>query len=206
MDDRVVRPLESADLPAAAEVLAAAFVDEPVFVAALPDRQHRIALCPPLFAANLRHARRFGEVLAVAEAGALRAVAYWTPRPEPALTAADAADLGFAALAAEWADALGRLGGLEAEAARTLAHLPAPWRYLGAIGVQPEHQGRGFGSAVLRRILADAWTAGQPVGLITDRTRNLPFYRRAGFVEIARGEAAGGESGVHWWSMAASPS
>jgi GNAT superfamily N-acetyltransferase len=191
------------EIDAAAGVLAAAFVDEPIFVAALPARTARERLCPPLFAANLRHALRFGEVLVAADGGAVVGAGYWAPRPEPALAAADGAALGFTALGAEWGDALTRLGGIEAEAARTLNTLPEPWRYLGSIGITPERQGQGLGSLLLRRLLGDAAAAGQPVGLITDRAENLPFYRRAGFDLVAEGAAADGK--LRWWSFAALP-
>ncbi len=185
---------------AAGAVLARAFVDEPVFVAALAGRADRARLCPPLFAANLRHACRFGEAWAVGtRAGEPLGVAYWVPRPEPELTAGVAEELGFAALQGAWGPALARIGGFEAAAARSLGGLPEPWRYLGAIGVAPDRQGQGLGSALLGRILADAAAAGSAVGLVTDRAENVPFYRRAGLDVVAAGVAPDGS--VPWWSL-----
>ncbi len=190
-----------AEVEAAAAVLARAFLDEPIFIAAVPDTGDRLRLCPPLFRANLRHACRFGEAFAVGEPGGPPlGVAYWVPRPEPRLNETDAADLGYAALA-EWSAGLTRLGGLEAEAARALDRLPEPWRYLGAIGVDPARQGQGLGSRLLGRLVADAQAANADLGLVTDRARNVPFYEKAGLAVVADGTTAGG---LRWWSMATS--
>jgi GNAT superfamily N-acetyltransferase len=192
--------LTEPDAEEVGRLLARAFVDEPIFVAALPDRADRARLCPPLFAANVRHAYRFGEVLAVgATLGKPLGVAYWVPRPEPDLTPQVAAELGFTALQSEWEPVLTRMGELEAEGSRSLAGLPEPWRYLGAIGVEPDQQRQGLGAALLGRVLADAAATGVPVGLVTDRAENLPFYRRAGLVLVAQKTTADGA--LSWWSF-----
>jgi GNAT superfamily N-acetyltransferase len=185
----------------AGAVLGRAFVDEPIFVASLPGRHDRERLCPPLFTANVRHACRFGEAWAIGPRdGELVGVAYWVQRPEPELSAAEAAELGYAVIDERWGWALQRIGAHEAEAAGTLTHLAEPWRYLGAIGVDRERQGQGWGSLLLRRIVADATAAGTPVGLVTDRSRNVPYYERAGFALVARGTTA--DNRLAWWSFA----
>lgn len=53
------------------------------------------------------------------------------------------------------------------------------------IGVLPEHQGRGIGSALLRPILARCDEEGWPIYLDTGHPGNLPFYHRVGF-EVVR--------------------
>lgn len=199
-----IRRLGEADAAGAAVILARAFFDEPVFVAAAPDPDDRARLCLPLFTANLRHACRYGEVLAIGESsGTPMGVAYWVGRPEPTLTADVVADLGFAALAAEWGETIALLGELEAKGARSLAGLPEPWRYLGAIGVDPGQQGHGLGGLLMERVIADANAAGAAVGLVTDRARNVPFYEKAGMAIVASGVSA--HDGVPWWSFATPP-
>jgi GNAT superfamily N-acetyltransferase len=126
-------------------------------------------------------------------------VAYWVPRPEPDLTTQAAAELGFTALQSEWEPVLTRLGELEAEGSRSLAGLPEPWRYLGAIGVEPDQRRQGLGAALLGRVLADAAATEVPVGIVTDRAENLPFYRRAGLVLVAQKTTADGA--LSWWSF-----
>ena len=63
-----------------------------------------------------------------------------------------------------------------------LGEMPARWRELDTLGVDPPVQGQGYGSALVAAILADAREAGLRVGLLTDRPQNVPFYERAGFV------------------------
>jgi GNAT superfamily N-acetyltransferase len=184
----------------AGRLLARSFIDEPIIVAALPDRADRTRLCPPLFTANVRHACRFGEVVGVgATVENPLGVAYWVPRPEPTLTPEVAEALGFTALQRAWGPVLTRMRALEGEGIASLRDLPAPWRYLGAIGVEPNRQRQGVGGALLRRILADAAAAETTVGLVTDRAENLSFYQGAGFVPVARETTADGA--VSWWSF-----
>jgi GNAT superfamily N-acetyltransferase len=194
-----IRRLQETDAVAAGSLLARAFLDEPVFIAALPDRADRIRLCAPLFVANVRHACRFGEAWAVQDPdGILRAVAYTVDRPEPALTPEQTDDLGFTALGREWAPALTRLGEFEAAAVRQLGVLPEPWRYLGAIGVEPRWQGHGYGSQLLAHVIATADR--MAVGLVTDRERNVTFYERAGMTVMWNGATV--EGGPTFWCMA----
>lgn len=194
-----IRQLTDADAVAAGSLLARAFSASPVFVAAVPDRDARARLCSPLFVFNVRHACRYGEAWALQDPdGILLAVAYTVDRPEPPLTEESARDLGFTTLSRDWAPELGRLGALEAGAASGLIGLTEPWRYLGAIGVEPRLQRRGHGRALLAHIIERAGE--MPVGLVTDHAENVPFYQQAGFTILWSGAPAPGAPG--FWSMA----
>lgn len=72
---------------------------------------------------------------------------------------------------------LGRLAALEKE------HPPLPehW-YLEVLGVVPELQGRGLGSVLLRRRLAQLDAEQLPAYLESSNSRNLTLYERHGFV------------------------
>jgi ribosomal protein S18 acetylase RimI-like enzyme len=63
-------------------------------------------------------------------------------------------------------------------------HPEEPHWYLPFIGVAPEAQGRGFGSALLRRGLARCDRDGLPAHLESTNPRNVPFYERFGFRAI----------------------
>ena len=63
-------------------------------------------------------------------------------------------------------------------------HPPEPVWHLSLLGVAPERQGTGVGSALLRAWLADVDAAAQAAWLETAHPRNLPLYRRFGF-EVA---------------------
>jgi GNAT superfamily N-acetyltransferase len=197
-----IRRLDDADAVAAGSLLARAFVDSPTFAAAVPDRAARRRLCGPLFIFNIRHACQFGEAWAIQDPdGILLAVAYTVDRPEPPLTPEAANDLGFTALGSDWAPELARLGAFEAAAAGQFASLAEPWRYLGAIGVEPRLQGRGHGSALLAYIIERAGAL--PIGLVTDHSENIPFYKRAGLSVTWAGAPLGG--GPSYWCMTTAP-
>jgi ribosomal protein S18 acetylase RimI-like enzyme len=60
-------------------------------------------------------------------------------------------------------------------------HPSEPHWYLPMIGVDPTEQGRGYGSALLRRGLARCDANGLPAYLESTNPRNVPLYERFGF-------------------------
>jgi ribosomal protein S18 acetylase RimI-like enzyme len=60
-------------------------------------------------------------------------------------------------------------------------HPDEPHWYLPVIGVAPQHQGRGIGSALLAAALAKCDEAGLTAYLESSNPRNIPLYRRHGF-------------------------
>jgi ribosomal protein S18 acetylase RimI-like enzyme len=59
----------------------------------------------------------------------------------------------------------------------------AHW-YLPLIGVDPAHQGRGHGDALMRYALEQIDREKAPAYLEASSPRNIPFYRRHGFEEL----------------------
>jgi GNAT superfamily N-acetyltransferase len=192
--------LTAADADEAGNLLARAFQDEPIVVAALPDPADRVRLLPGLCATNIRCSCEFGEAWAIGDdPGDMAGVAYWLAMPEADLAAEQAARLGYDVLAAQWGDAWERLSAMEGNAIAAIGRLPRRWRYLEMIGVAPDRQGKGLGSALLAKVLEDAALAGLPLVLVTDRAANLPFYERAGLKLVAQGAALNGT--VPWWTF-----
>jgi ribosomal protein S18 acetylase RimI-like enzyme len=70
-------------------------------------------------------------------------------------------------------------------------HLRGLHYYLWFLGVDPEHQGRGFGSELLRSLTAKADSDKMPCYLETDRERNVGLYRRHGFEVLGQSVVAG---------------
>jgi len=60
-------------------------------------------------------------------------------------------------------------------------HPQSPFTHLWYIGVAPQAQGNGHGTALLERIIADSAAQHRPVCLETSTRRNLPLYQKAGF-------------------------
>jgi ribosomal protein S18 acetylase RimI-like enzyme len=78
-----------------------------------------------------------------------------------------------------------------------------PHWYLLIVGVDPDVQGRGLGSALVREGLARADEEGRPVYLETSEKRNLGFYERHGFVVLD--SATLGRGGPTAWAMRRDP-
>lgn len=60
-------------------------------------------------------------------------------------------------------------------------HPREPHWYLAFIGTDPEMQGRGLGSALLRPVLDRCDREGMPAYLESSKEANVPFYQRHGF-------------------------
>src|SRR5262249_11308387 len=61
-------------------------------------------------------------------------------------------------------------------------HPAEPHWYLPMIGVDPRHQGRGYGSALLRPALMHADRDHVPAYLESSNPANVPLYERHGFL------------------------
>lgn len=60
-------------------------------------------------------------------------------------------------------------------------HPRTPIAYLWFLGVNPELQGQGVGSALLGQLIKECESKNRPIYLETSMTRNLPFYKKFGF-------------------------
>jgi len=180
-------------------VLALAFHDQPLdraVVAGGPRRRlraERAGMRATLEAARGRADARVARAAGGVE-GVLVALPPWTfplPPPGPAAQLRTLLAQGLRT-ASRWRTVFEQL---------SRHHPPEPVAYLSLLGVSPERQGSGVGTALLRAWLTDVDAAGQPAWLETARPENLPFYRRHGF------EVAGELSifDVPVWMMARPP-
>jgi GNAT superfamily N-acetyltransferase len=87
--------------------------------------------------------------------------------------------------------------------AQLMAALPGPYWYLDMVAVDPVHQGRGIGRALLgaahERADADGW----PTGLVTFLPRNLPLYTRPGYEQVGVGPDP--VNGLDFWCFRRTP-
>ncbi len=74
-----------------------------------------------------------------------------------------------------------------------------PMWVLNQVGVDPDHQGGGIGSALVKLGLARAAEDGIPAYTEAGNPRNVPLYERLGFEVIA--EADPPDGGPHIWFM-----
>ncbi len=194
-EDVRVRPATEEDVPVAVRTLTRAFVDYAYMrhVVAADDYERRVGRMEELFLSRIGMA--YGRVW-VADEG--RAVAAWTtPDKDPGP--------GFA----EIGPLVGELAGDRAAAYEEVEGLLAPYRpsepvwFLATVGVDPQVQGRGLGSAVLRPGIEAAEAAGYPAFLETSSERNVRFYERLGFAVTA--EVPLPDGGPRTWCMRREP-
>lgn len=62
--------------------------------------------------------------------------------------------------------------------------MPEPHWYVSAVGVDPQHQGKGFGSALMRHGVSRADRGDTPIYLETEAEENVGFYQHLGFEVI----------------------
>jgi ribosomal protein S18 acetylase RimI-like enzyme len=82
-------------------------------------------------------------------------------------------------------------------------HPHEPHWYLATLGADPEHQGRGVGSSLMRPVLEHCDHEGLPAYLESSKERNVPFYRRHGFEVTREVDLPGG--GPKIWTMWRTP-
>lgn len=191
-----VREATLDDVPRAVRTLARAFSDYPLtrHTVSADDHGNRVARFQEIFVTRigLPHGR-------VWVSDDVTAVAVWTT-PESVGVGAVFAELGpaFAELAGD------RAAASEAAEGALAPHRPRePAWFLGTVGVDPDHQGRGLGSAVIRPGLAAADTAGVPAFLETSSPRNVRLYERLGFEITA--EVGLPHDGPTTWAMLRHP-
>lgn len=163
-----------------AAVLARAFARDPFFswlTGDAPERNLRMRIG---WAGILRHASAgLRETWTTEE---VTGVAIWLPPGRDASSFLDSLRLirSLARLTG-W----GRLREVSAATelleARRRAHVAVPHWYLSALGVDPDHQRQGIGTALLRVILERADADRTPAYLETATARNVLLYERYGF-------------------------
>jgi len=78
-------------------------------------------------------------------------------------------------------------------------HVPRPHFYLSALGVEPDRQGTGTGTALMQPVLARCDRDGTPAYLETAAARNVLLYKRLGFAVVEEMDLPGTD--VHGWLM-----
>lgn len=171
----IVRQATTDELAMVGQVLARAFVDDPIWSWMAPPRswEHRVARW---FEAEVRYRMRDGAEVFVDDD--VRGAALWAG-PET------------------WKDTFGynlRMGGPSVLAFRgrlrrafvlgaalEKVHPREPHWYLGYLGTDPHHQGSGVGGSLIRKITERCDDEGLPAYLESSKESNLAFYARHGF-------------------------
>jgi ribosomal protein S18 acetylase RimI-like enzyme len=174
----VTRPAERTDRHGLNRVLSAAFADDPVFTWLVPDRSEREPLLPLIFDAFAEAFARHDQTHVTAPGSELTGAALWAPPGVAPVHPDEQAAFGgrLAELSGPHLERFGIC--LEVFEA---GHPAEPAWFLQFLGVDPAHQGRGYGSALLRTVLDEADRAGEAAYLEATSERNRALYERHGF-------------------------
>lgn len=198
-----IGPLTRPMLETAAATLGRAFYEDPMFEWVFPDPAPRLKRLTVLGRVPLGYGLRYDLTVRQTEGG--RCVAIWVP-PGQSLTPLRMARCGL--LAAPFRAGFGplaRFAGanatMEPVHEQAMGGLPH-WQLL-ILTVDPERQGRGHGTALLREGLDRVDRDGLACYLDTSTPSNVPFYERLGFEVV--GEVPLGKGGPPGWGMRRGP-
>lgn len=196
-----VAPLARTALDRAALTFERAFSPDPLFDWVFPDPRTRPSSLRRLMRVPLEYGLRYGKVSASHDA---KAVSVWIP-PGPGITIPGMIRAGI--FGVPFTTGLGPflkfMGSNDVMDKIHKARAPVPHFYLMVIGVDPDVQNQGAGSALLREGLAAADRESKPCYLETSQGRNRAFYERFGFVVLE--EATLGPGGPPAWAMRREP-
>jgi GNAT superfamily N-acetyltransferase len=191
-------------IPAAGEMLARAFSDDPLCVYTQPDPGARMSQFAWLFTQLIREGARQNGVYVGTFDHQPHGVAVWTPPQAAAPTAPGAAGNGMGQLARRLGpEEYRRFTTAYRHFGRIRQRMAGPNWYLRLLGVSPGFQGQGVGCTLLSPVLKKADHEGLPCYLETFVPQNVPFYEHRGFRVVAGGLDR--RSLVPFWAMRRPP-
>ena len=191
--------LGTTDIERASLLLGRAFHADPLLGYLLPDPVKRDRLSPKGFRCIVRYGVRYGEVQATSN---MEGVAVWLP-PQAAhasilkMVRVGASSLPFTvgpSFIFRFLDYMGHVEELRKK------HTAFPHWYLQLLGVEPQFQRQGHGSALLKPMLDRFDKDEAACCLDTMNGGNVPFYQRFGFQVVAESKVPKTNIGI--WLMA----
>ncbi|MBN1693065.1 MAG: GNAT family N-acetyltransferase [Dehalococcoidales bacterium] len=191
--------LTKADMKGAAEVLARAFHDYPLSVYFEQNEDKRRKTSPRIYRSMINHGLKYGEVYATSPRYEGVAVWFSEKSRHDAWWTNIISGRFFVPLIVGIRSTKRQMAfGKYAMAARKRA-APFPHWYLQMLGVDPQYQGQGFSSKLLKPIFARIDKEELPCFLETQAEKNVALYEHFGFKVIEEGIVPG--TGITSWAM-----
>jgi ribosomal protein S18 acetylase RimI-like enzyme len=201
--------LRKADIDKACGVLFEAFQDDPFFLYAFGKRHNDKTLVSMMHRFTLRLGLRYG--LVQSPTAAIEGVAIWLSPGHASITPSRAVRAGVFGLgmhflkegmiAGSFIQRMAAFSTFSDQLHKRHAHLPH-W-YLLAIGIDRRDRGKGYGSRLLRPMLARCDSERLPCYLETHNEANLELYRHFGFQIMEEGWIP--RSDTRQWAMLRMP-
>ena len=195
-----ITKLDKTQVKAAGEVLGRALQDDPVSVWDIPDKEKRHTVIKHVFQMTSCLGVKYGETHATSPK--LEGIAVWLPYINKEFK--EIINLGCMLKAKFYK--LGREAGKRIKPIQehnTKVHrefAPGDHWYLQTLGVEPTHQGKGYGSLLMEYMLEIIDNTNPlPVFLETSTELNVKFYKRFGF-EVMKEEIIP-ETDVDQWYL-----
>lgn len=183
--DGLMRLNKSQTKPAA-EMLARAFYDDPLFAFFFPDTSRRKEISPLLFQYWLNHAIPYGEVYATSHN--MEGIAVWFSSKSADRTLwrmiLSGSFLIYLRLDRELTSKRHLINKFCETVRKKLA--PDYYWYLEFIGIVPQFRGKGYASSLVKPILDRLDMEQLPCYLETENEKNLPIYQHYGFEVIEK--------------------
>jgi ribosomal protein S18 acetylase RimI-like enzyme len=193
-----VESLGTADVPAAADVLARAFYENPVFMQVFAEdapakRLRHVQGCMLGFVKATQR-DGVGEIVKVDSKVAAVSLAFAPGKFPPGVIAQLIGARGPLACGPRRALRLARV-----DQEMRKSHLREPHWYLWFLGTAPDQQGKGLGSRLLRSLSAKSLASQVPCYLETEKASSVRLYEKHGYV--VTGEDVLRSIGVKLWFM-----
>ena len=196
--EQKILPVQNGTYQKAAQVLGRAFQDDPVPIAifqGLPEIE-RVKRLTVGFTAEMNICVKQGIPLVVKDVDTIvAAAAIYPPGNYPISTIDQIAMLAKTI----WGDGFYGLGRwLKWLSDMEIMHPKWPHYYLEFLGVEPEFQGKGFGSALLKFLTEKADSEHMGCYLENSNPRNNPLYQRFGFQIVGTEDIIGVRNWFMW--------
>jgi len=191
--------LRKAQVKPAAEMLARAFQNNPVYIYAIPNADERKKTLPHIFQFRIRYGVLYGEVYTISPN--LEGLAMWIPSEKVYITL-------WRMLRARGLLLYLKAGKKIISRLKSVGdygfpihkrHADFPHWHLSSIAVDPSCQGKGYARTLIKTMLTRIDQEELPCFLDTQIEKNVSIYQRYGFKIVERGVIPGTE--IPHWAM-----